>query len=152
MKEWLNLPIPSICTQIFFKCYFSITLHIQYFLYQFQVYSMVIRQSCTYRVSPQYSQCPPGTTHSYSNIIDYISHALLYIRLKNLNNYFICLSHTYIHTYTHIIVCVWFSLIYLKVNWRCDTWSLIQHASPKNKNVLLPDTIGVKLKMNNSVI
>ena len=47
-------------------------------LYQFQVYSIVV-SPILYKIFPRYFLYPPGTIHSYYNIIGYISYAELYI-------------------------------------------------------------------------
>ena len=43
------------------------------------MYSVVVRQSSTLETDPIIFQVAPVSIHSYYNIIDYISHAVLYI-------------------------------------------------------------------------
>ena len=66
----------SICFLAFFQSPFTFSM----ILYQFQVCSIVVGQSCTLQsVSPWNFHYPPGTVHSYYIIIGYISYAVHYI-------------------------------------------------------------------------
>ena len=58
---------------------FSITFTLNIILYEFQVYSIEVRQSHTLQHVPPGISYPPGTIHSYYNIIDYIPYVVLYI-------------------------------------------------------------------------
>lgn len=64
---------------VFITFYFSITAYIQYYFGSVPGVHVVVRQSYSYEVVPQYVRRPPGTAHSYHNITDSISCAVLYI-------------------------------------------------------------------------
>ena len=66
---------------IYFNFIFQLQFVFKIILYLFQVYSVVVRQSCTYltKCSAHYFQCQPGPTRSYHSMTDCIPYPALHI-------------------------------------------------------------------------